>query len=193
MSAAALSSRELPSFQQRLAYGLLARAPLVQIEGSGGFWVSQAFPGERAYDLSVRAVERRGHCVITACDVPGTTGRMAQITEDGRAFYRLIAGRHAARPALPLTAERIIAEMGEALAVIEREAQRLICAAETMQGEIDTARTAIDCAQRRSSEIVIRLRRLEQARHVIEAQRDAIAGTIAGMVASPARITELRR
>lgn len=177
---------ERPSLQQRIAYGLLARGPLVQIQGDANFWVSRAFPGERAYDLSIRALERRLHCAIGPCEVPGTTGRMAQLTEEGRWYYRLISGRHASRPALPVTAERILAEMGEALAVIERESQALIGATEDVFGEIEAARAAIMRAEARSAAILERLRKLEQSRLVIEARRDAITGVVAGMAATRA-------
>lgn len=187
------TSSEPVSAQQRIALGLLARGPLYRYPGQG--WQSRAFPGEQAHASSILALEARGWCHVELLPLPDIEIEVARLTHDGRAVYRGVRGLYADaldRPPLPATAEQVLAEMEAALALVEIETERLTVAGEAHLAEMAELRAKVTRCEEHAQETLARLARLEAARQIIARNRVAAVGIIAGMAASPPRVTEAR-
>lgn len=136
---AGVPQAQQPSLHQRVALGLLCTGALYRHGGPGGLWRCRAFPETAVRDATVQACAARGWAdVQTYAGLDGQERACATQTPAGRLLYARLGGRHAeARPAPP-QAERILAELEEAAAEVERQDAALRFQELHLAGEIAT-------------------------------------------------------
>ncbi len=149
---AGVPQAEQPSLHQRVALGLLCTGALYRQGGEGGHWRCRAFPEQAVRDVTVKALAARGWAQLQSYrGLYGEERACATQTLAGRGLYTRLGGRLADSRRAPPSAERILAELEDAAAEVERQLAALTAEAAQLVDEISprAARLEVLLAGRR--------------------------------------------
>lgn len=142
---AGVPQAEQPSLHQRVALGLLCTGALYRHGGAGGQWRCRAFPEQLVRDATVQALATRAWAdVQTYAGIDGQERACATQTAAGRSLYIRLGGRLATARPSPPQAERVLAELEEAAAEVERQREALLFQEQHLAGEIESRATRLE-------------------------------------------------